>query len=316
VGVVRRRRLGLVAAIATVAFVCAIGVAWAREAGAWAIVRAPNYGRAAGPPAAPPLGVGRVVRAEVGPPVATLEAWVLDPVAPVRGTVLVLHGIRDQKASMLGVGRALAANGLRAVLVDLRGHGASSGEFLTYGVVESHDLVQLIDQLEALGIAEGPLGVYGASYGGAVAIQLASIDDRVRAVASLSTFSSLREVVPPYVRVSVPGLGELVPSALVDSVVDDAGVLAGFSPDAANTRRAIARTDAKVLLVHGDEDRHIPFEQARALSRACGDRCALVPIRGEDHLGAIGSDRAIGAAVDFLVANVPTAEVASIGRAR
>ena len=34
------------------------------------------------------------------------------------------------------------------MLVDLRGHGGSSGRWLTYGVVESRDLSQLIDQLE------------------------------------------------------------------------------------------------------------------------------------------------------------------------
>lgn len=239
----------------------------------------------------------------------------IDPEGAPRGTVLVLHGIRDHKSSMLGVGRALARRGMRAVLVDLRGHGASSGQFLTYGVVESRDLVQLVDQLEALGIAEGPLGVYGPSYGGAVALQHAAIDPRVRAVASLSTFSSLRDVVPPYARLSFPGLADLLPAAFVDAVVDEAGTLADFSPDAANTTRAIAHTRARVLLIHGDADRHIPFAQARSLYRACGERCSLMPIAGADHPGAIASESAVGAALDFLEENVRPTEHASLSGA-
>ncbi len=278
----------------------------ARESGAWAIVRAPNYGRDEEPPARPPDDVSRVVRAEVGPPHAVLEAWVLDPPATPRGTTLVLHGIRDEKSSMIGVGRALRERGMRAVLVDLRGHGGSSGRFLTYGVVESRDLEQLVDQLLALGIVEGPLGVYGASYGGAVALQLSAIDPRVRAVASLSTFTSLREVVPPYARRSIPAVGALVPDALIDVIIDDAGELGGFSPDAADTRAALAHARANVLLIHGDADEHIPFAHARSLHSACPTRCRLMPIDGADHQSAIGSEHAVRAALDFLERHAAT----------
>jgi len=282
----------------------------AREAGAWAIVRAPNYERVA-LPAPVPREVSRVVRAEVGPPAAVLDAWVLDPEREPRGTVLVLHGIRDHKASMLRVGQALRRRNLRAILVDLRGHGGSSGAFLTYGVVESRDLAQLVDQLDALGILEGPLGVYGPSYGGAVALQLSALEPRVRAVASLSTFASLREVVPPYVRMNLPSIGALVPGAVVDAVIDEAGALGGFSPDAADTRRAIARTHAEVLLIHGEADEHIPFEHARALFAACPrGRCRLLPIPSADHSGALASPAARGAALDFLERHA-TREVAA-----
>jgi alpha-beta hydrolase superfamily lysophospholipase len=272
----------------------------AREAGAWAIVQAPNYGRAAHSAPAP-REVSRVVRAEVGPPAAVLEARVLDPEREPRGTVLVLHGIRDHKASMLGVGDALRQRGMRAILIDLRGHGGSSGAFLTYGVVESRDLAQLVHQLDALGILEGPLGVYGPSYGGAVALQLSAIDPRVRAVASLSTFASLRDVVPPYVRRNVPVIGALVPRGVIDAIIEEAGALGGFSPVAADTRRAIARTRADVLLIHGEADEHIPFEHARVLFAACPrGRCRLLPIASADHPGALASPAARSAALDFL----------------
>lgn len=279
----------------------ALAAGYVRDAGAWAIVKAPNHDRVEAPAGRPPPDVTRALMAEVGPPAAMLEAWILDPPTPPRGTVLVLHGIRGDKRSMIGVGRALRDRGLRAVLVDLRGHGRSSGRWLTYGVVESRDLHQLLDQLEALGLVEGPVGVYGASYGGAAALQLAALDPRVEAVASLSTFASLREVVPPYARLSLPGLGALLPSMFLDAVVDTSGELGGFSPDAADTTRAIGQTGARVLLLHGRRDRHVPFEQARALMSACRPgRCRLMALDGEDHVGALGSGRANEAAIEFL----------------
>jgi pimeloyl-ACP methyl ester carboxylesterase len=296
------------------ALVLAVAGAGVRQAGAWAIVKAPNYGRATPTADAAPADVSRVVRAEVGPPSATIEAWILDPIGTPRGTTLVLHGVRDDKASMIGVGRALRDRGMRAILVDLRGHGGSSGRFLTYGVVESRDLEQLIDQLDALGMIEGSLGVYGASYGGAVALQLAAIDARIHAVVSVSTFASLREVVPPYVRRNAPVLGALVPKAAFDAVIDRAGELAAFSPDAADTRGAIAHTHADVLLIHGEADEHIPFVHARSLLAACpAGRCRLLPIPAADHPGALASPIARSAAIDFLVRHATPRELSVFG---
>ncbi|MEQ9075903.1 MAG: alpha/beta fold hydrolase [Sandaracinaceae bacterium] len=270
-----------------------------RVAGAWAIVKAPNYGRAEVAMMEAPADVSRAIRAEVGPPSALLEAWVFDPDGPARGTTLLLHGIRDDKRALVGFGRTLRDAGMRAVLVDLRGHGGSSGRFLTYGVRESRDLSQLLDQLEILGLVEGPVSVFGASYGGAVGIQLAAIDPRIRAVVSSSTFASLRDVVPPQAAHHVPA-GAWLPSAVLDWIVDDAGELGGFSPDAADTRVAIARTHARVLLLHGEEDRVVPFENARALQRACAAQCSLVPIGGADHAEALASPAAGRAALRFL----------------
>jgi pimeloyl-ACP methyl ester carboxylesterase len=292
-----RRKITIVSVVLLTCFTGA--VALGREAAAWAIVSAPNAeGVVRASP--PPPEVTRVVQAEVGPPSASIEAWILDPRGPARATVLVLHGIRGDKRAMLGLGRSLAERGMRAVLVDLRGHGGSSGRFLTYGVVESHDLAQLTSQLDALGLIEGPLEIYGPSYGGAVALQLAAIEPRVRAVVSVSTFSSLRDVVPPYAE-HHSALASIVPSFLVDHLIDHAGARGGFSPDATDARRAVRRTDARVLLVHGDRDDQIPFAQARAIRAACrSDRCRLLRIRGEDHMGALGSPETIAAAIDFL----------------
>ena len=298
----RGRWVGRVSWSVLIAALVALAAGYVRDAGAWAIVKAPNHDRMEAPSWRPPPDVTRAFRAEVGPPAAMLEAWILDPPEPPRGTVLVLHGIRGDKRSMIGVGRALRDRGMRAVLVDLRGHGASSGRWLTYGVVESRDLRQLLDQLEALGMVEGPVSVYGASYGGAAALQLAAIDPRVEAVVSLSTFSSLREVVPPYAQLQLSGLGALLPSRFLDAVVDTSGELGGFSPDAADTTEAIAHTGARVLLLHGRDDRHVPFAQARALLEACrAHRCELIALDGEDHPGALASDRANREAIAFLV---------------
>src|SRR5262245_4065073 len=104
---------------------CAVLLAaawWTR--GSWAagmIVMAPHP---AGVPAQLPADVHASV--EVTRAGARVRAWVFDPGSTPRGTVLMLHGIRDSKLQLVAGARRHAARGYRAVAVDSRGHGESS----------------------------------------------------------------------------------------------------------------------------------------------------------------------------------------------
>jgi len=285
-------------------FVGALTVGVIRHVGAWVIAKAPNHEGVPAEQDPVPEDVSAVLQAEVGRPVAVLDVWILEPQDPV-GTTLVLHGIHGDKASMVGVARSLRDRGQRAVLVDLRGHGASSGRWLSYGVRESTDLSQLLDQLEALGLLAGEVGIYGPSYGGAVALQTAALDPRIARVVSVSTFASLRSVVPSYAQRAVPLLTGLLPTAILDALADgaleDAGELGGFSPAAADPTSAIRRTRAQVLLIHGEADENIPVHHARTLRGACrAGACELLTIPGADHAGALQAPATLSRALDFL----------------
>ena len=71
-----------------------------------------------------------------------------------RGTVFVLYGVRDSKKSMRRWGDVVVGAGYRAMLVDLRGHGSSTGHVLSYGAREAEDLRRALDHLEARGLCK------------------------------------------------------------------------------------------------------------------------------------------------------------------
>jgi pimeloyl-ACP methyl ester carboxylesterase len=264
------------------------------HAGASAIVYAPNAGHPPSPVEDAPVMVAatgleaRALRVDVGPPRASLALWVVGPAAP-RATVFVLHGIRDQKGSMLGWGERLAGMGYRAVLVDSRGHGRSSGDYLSYGVVEARDLAQALDGLHDQGLAVGKIGVMGVSYGAATAIAWAGVDPRVAAVVAVAPFQSLRAVVPDYAKRLVPGVGGLIPDFLIDRAIARAGRTGGFDPGD-SPLEAITRTRAPVLLVHGREDVNILPSHSEALHARALDHSELLLLDGEDHV-TIAGDR-------------------------
>lgn len=239
------------------------------------------------------LGVGRQMRVEVGPPAASLHLFVIEPPAAIgaaRATVLVLHGINDRKETKVGFGRQLARRGYRAVLVDLRAHGRSSGQWLSFGAVESRDLSQVIDALQSAGLAPGSIGLFGPSFGGGVAVQLAGRDERVKAIVSVCGFTSMRDVTPGVVRMYAPVVGWLLLDSSIQRAVTAAGRIGGFDPDEANPLRAIQRTRAQVLLIHGRDDVKIPPAHSERLHAAAKDHSRLVILDGHDHDSILAGD--------------------------
>jgi pimeloyl-ACP methyl ester carboxylesterase len=253
----------------TFAVVLVAGWFVGEEIAAIAITRAPNAGK---PEPAAQIGE---IRVAVGPPSATIACEIVDAPSP-RATVFVLHGIRDSRASMRGWGAMLASAGIRAVLVDLRGHGRSTGDVLSYGVFDAHDLSIVLDALEARGERVGRVGVLGVSYGAATAIEWAGADPRIEAVVAIAPFESLARVVPGYAPVPLPNL-------FVRGALAAAGRRGGYDPDLASPLAAIAVTRAPVLLIHGKADERIAVWHSEDLRAKAPDHVELVEVDGETH---------------------------------
>ena len=306
----RHRRWGVGVAL--------IAAAWAiasRGCANWvahALVDAPNAYRASDEVinldnTALPEGVNEHLRIDVGPSVASLSAWIMDPKSGVgsderltpRATILLLHGIRDSKESQLGFGRALAAAGYRAVLIDLRGHGRSSGRWMTYGVTEARDLSQVLDHLQASGRLAGPVGVLGSSYGGSIGLQLAGIDSRVKAVVAIAPFSHVRDLIRCYARQM--NLSWLLTDQEIDEGFRKACELTACDLDRIDSAESAARSTAHVLLIHGRDDVNIPCAHSQRIAAAAGDRAELMLLEGEDHMSIFRDERGVmrDAALDW-----------------
>ena len=66
---------------------------------------------------------------------------------PPRGTVLLLHGYLQNRNFIVPWAVRLAQSGFRCVVLDLRGHGASTGDHISFGAFESRDISQVLDDL-------------------------------------------------------------------------------------------------------------------------------------------------------------------------
>lgn len=57
-----------------------------------------------------------------------------------RATVIVVHGYKGDRSGMLPQAQILAAHGYGVLLIDLRAHGQSEGEMISFGKYEVRDV--------------------------------------------------------------------------------------------------------------------------------------------------------------------------------
>lgn len=266
-----------------------------RASVAYALAYSPNGGGigASGPFRADTPPRALEIRVDVGPPNARIAGWVLVPPEEqeVRGTIVLLHGIRMDRRALLGFAQEFADRGYRSVLLDLRGHGESTGTHLTYGTVEARDVSQVLDTVETR-YGRTPTFLFGHSYGGAVALHVAASDARVLGVVSVSAFASVRSVVNDYERRYVPELEPWIPESWLSAAVNDAAELAEFDPEQ-SPESAAARIRVPLLLIHGTRDTQVPPSHARALAFAARAPTELVLLPGDTHDSVISGSRSV-----------------------
>jgi alpha-beta hydrolase superfamily lysophospholipase len=226
-------------------------------------------------------GVYQVIRYRTpGTPEAV--AYQLDAI----GTIIILQGYSchvRRNAYLWPWAAVFADAGYRVLMPDLRGHGDSTGGQFTWGVQETRDLSQLIDELERRGMLEGKLGIFGHSTGASIAIATAAADPRVDAVIAVSPWYSMREAIGGFRDWKLPWLGWLLNERVLDNVARRAGRRGGFDPDEANAARWIAQTDTPVLLLHGGRDPLLSAAQSRAIYRARTKNTELIIYPNDDH---------------------------------
>ena len=177
----------------------------------------------------------------------------------VKGTIILLHGIRAYKEHFKTLSHQLAERGFNAVALDLRAHGQSKGKHCTFGVKEKKDISELITYLIQQENLKDPIGVWGQSLGGAVGLQSMGYDKRIKFGIIESTFSDFRTITRDYFQYHTG----LKIDWLTDYLVYRSGKIADFNPDEARPEDFCRLIEQPTLLVHGNKDRRIDIQYGK-----------------------------------------------------
>jgi len=192
-----------------------------------------------------------------------------------RGTVVLLHGYGLAQFSMAPWALRLAEEGWRCVLVDLRGHGKSTGKRIYYGIQEVHDLGELLDQLEQDGNLKEPVAAMGESYGAVMALRWKMVDPRVGPVVAIAPYASLSNAVM-HLRQEY---ADWMPKTILRAGLNQLPQVLGTTACELDTTTALAKYPIGALFVAGGKDKIMPeadVEQLRNLA-APGSELIVVP---------------------------------------
>ena len=190
-----------------------------------------------------------------------LHGWLVPPIEPRAGaTILVFNGNAGHRGFRATLAAALRERGYRILLFDYRGYGGNPGTPTEEGLATDARAARafLLRRPEA---AATRLVYFGESLGSGVAARLAA-EHRPAALVLRSPFTSMTDVGAFHY--------PLLPVRWLLS-------------DRFDTASRIAGLGCPLLVVAGDQDTVIPYEQSRRVFDAAAEPKRFVTIAGADH---------------------------------
>jgi fermentation-respiration switch protein FrsA (DUF1100 family) len=132
-----------------------------------------------------------------------LAGWFI-PALPgpyARTTLMVVHGYKDSRETVLGIAGVLHRNGFSVLAVSLRAHDVNDGEQISFGLHEMADLDAWRLYLRARpDVDPERIGLFGLSLGGTIGLGYAAQHTDIRAVIAESAFSSVADTAATSIR--------------------------------------------------------------------------------------------------------------------
>lgn len=203
------------------------------------------------------------------------NAWTHSP----RGTIVLLHGYGLAQFAMTPWALRLAEDGWRCVLVDLRGHGKSTGRRIYFGMQETHDLSQLLDQLQRDAQLTRPVAVMGESYGASLALRWKTLEPRLERVVAIAPYASLSNATLNLAREYAPWF----PRAILKSGLKQLPEVLQVDANALDTTSVLAGQSVTALIVSGMADKIMLPADVREVFQITAPGSELVEIPGATH---------------------------------
>lgn len=199
------------------------------------------------------------------------NAWTASP----RGTVVLLHGYGEAQFAMLPWAFPLAQEGWRCVLVDLRGHGESTGKRIYFTVRETNDMNPLLAQLTRDNELKQPVAMVGESYGAALALRMKSVDPQIGSVVAIAPFDTLSNAILN-IREQYC---DWVPKCMVKAGIRKLPSLLDIPASEFDMTTVLRRNPVKALFIAGAEDKIAPVADVKKVEAlaAAGSKFIIVP---------------------------------------
>ncbi len=220
--------------------------------------------------------------------------WV--PGEPGKGAVLLLHGVRSDRSSLVGRARFLHRAGYSVLMLDLPAHGESGGSRITFGAREAEGFAVAVQFLRRERPGER-VGVIGSSLG-AASVVLATLSPPPDAVVLEAMYPTIEEALANRLTQRLGAWS----AVLVTPLLWQLPLRTGVRPDQLRPIERLGRLGAPVLIASGSDDRHTTWAETERLFAAAAEPKELWRVDGAAHedLHAFQPDRYEQVVLKFL----------------
>jgi len=207
-----------------------------------------------------------------------LFGWFL-PFTDAPATIVILHGWGSNAEEMLPLALPFHRAGINVLLIDARNHGRSDRDSFSSLPKFAEDTEKALEWLKRTHPASSRnIALLGHSLGAGAVLLAASRREDINAVISISAFAHPEWMMRRYLK-------QLhLPAFLIPPILRYVEWVIGYRYQEIAPIHTLCRIHSPVLLVHGEEDRTVPIEDALAIERKCRHRnVQLLRVEGADH---------------------------------
>ena len=189
---------------------------------------------------------------------AIIHGWLI-PGRKGGGAIVLMHGLRANRLSMLERARFLSRAGYSVLVFDFQAHGESDGEHITFGHLESRDALAAVNFLRTNSGNE-KIGVVGVSMGGA-AVLLASPPLQVDAMVLEMVYPAIDQAITNRLTMRLGAPGRLLTPLLSWQLKPRLGI----SIESLRPIDHVRETKAAKLFIAGAQDQHTTIQESRQI---------------------------------------------------
>ena len=200
------------------------------------------------------------------------------------------HGYRGSAdGDFGGRGKLCREKGINALVVDQRAHGSSEGNTITFGINERYDCLDWVNYAVARFGSSLKIILRGASMGAATVLMASELPlpKNVVGIIADSPFSSPKEIIKKVCRKDIK-----IPANLsYPFLYLGAYIFGGFDLHSSSAENAVKKCNIPVLIIHGTDDRYVPFEMGKRIYTACASQNkTFLAIRNAGHVLGFATD--------------------------
>lgn len=215
-----------------------------------------------------------------------LHAFYLPAGTPSKKLAILHHGYTSKAMDNSAHAKFFHEQGYEVLLLDLRAHGQSEGQYVGFGILDRFDTLAWVNYAHERFGRDIKIVLHGTSMGGAtvlMALGLPEIQESVSAVIADCGYTSPADIFSHVVEKDY----HLPAAPIIKLTSVRTQSLAGYRYDEYSTLDALRQNRVPVLFVHGKEDKFVPTWMSQKNYDACPSKKRLLMVDGAGHGSSI-----------------------------